>query len=191
MTKIFISYRRADSQHITGRIYDYLSRQYGKKNVFRDIYRPVYGKDFREKLSNAINDCDIFLVIINDKWANITNEKGRRLDQEDDPVRMELELAFERSKLGKCLIIPVLIDNTIMPNPSNMPPSIAELFRIDAPHVRDNDFEADMQQLVISLNKNRGIRSTITEEFLRLSQNKPFRFAAGIAVFIFALLIAI
>ncbi|MEJ2759728.1 MAG: hypothetical protein P8046_14710 [Anaerolineales bacterium] len=35
--RIFISYRRADSQYATDRIYDRLSAHFGADNVFMDI----------------------------------------------------------------------------------------------------------------------------------------------------------
>ncbi len=37
MAKVFISYRRADSASISGRIYDRLVAKFGRKNVFKDV----------------------------------------------------------------------------------------------------------------------------------------------------------
>jgi hypothetical protein len=35
--RIFISYRRSDSEHVAGRMYDWLSREFGQENVFKDV----------------------------------------------------------------------------------------------------------------------------------------------------------
>src|SRR5437588_12085799 len=47
MPKIFISYRRDDSEHITGRIYDHLEPRFGHDNVFMDVDAMLLGVDFR------------------------------------------------------------------------------------------------------------------------------------------------
>jgi hypothetical protein len=39
MPRIFISYRREDSEHIAGRLYDRLHAHFGRDNVFMDIDR--------------------------------------------------------------------------------------------------------------------------------------------------------
>ena len=39
MSKIFICYRREDTQGTTGRIYDYLEREFGKGRVFKDVLK--------------------------------------------------------------------------------------------------------------------------------------------------------
>jgi len=47
MPKIAISYRRADSEAMTGRIFDRLIAHYGKEAIFRDIDDIPPGIDFR------------------------------------------------------------------------------------------------------------------------------------------------
>ena len=71
--KVFISYRRADSATITGRIYERLAIAFGEKNIFRDIDDIPPGKDFRAVLESATNDCDVMLVMIGPEWASIKN----------------------------------------------------------------------------------------------------------------------
>ncbi len=53
MPKIFISYRRVDTEHITGRIHDRLAPHFGRDNVFMDIDTIPFGVDFRQHLSSA------------------------------------------------------------------------------------------------------------------------------------------
>jgi hypothetical protein len=35
---VFISYRRKDSQDITDHIYEWLEREFGRDNIFKDVY---------------------------------------------------------------------------------------------------------------------------------------------------------
>lgn len=50
MPRIFISYRRSDSQGITGRIYDRLVEKFGERSVFQDVDDIPPGVDFRTYL---------------------------------------------------------------------------------------------------------------------------------------------
>jgi hypothetical protein len=47
MARIFISYRRSDSQATAGRIYDRLTREFGGHDVFMDVDHIPPGVDFR------------------------------------------------------------------------------------------------------------------------------------------------
>ena len=64
MAKIAISYRRADTEVMTGRIRDRLADRYGEDTVFMDIDNIPFGKDFRVHISEAIVQSDILLVIL-------------------------------------------------------------------------------------------------------------------------------
>lgn len=64
MARIFISYRRADSQTISGRIYDRLATAFGGENVFKDVDDIPAGSDFRGVLRQAASQCDVMLVIL-------------------------------------------------------------------------------------------------------------------------------
>ncbi|MEA2989235.1 MAG: hypothetical protein QOG83_1946, partial [Alphaproteobacteria bacterium] len=56
MPKITVSYRREDSEAITGRIFDRLVTHYGKSSVFRDIDNIPPGADFRKHIADALNE---------------------------------------------------------------------------------------------------------------------------------------
>jgi uncharacterized protein YecT (DUF1311 family) len=53
MARIAISYRRSDSQDITGRIFDRLVMHYSKSTVFRDIDSIRPGIDFRTQIADT------------------------------------------------------------------------------------------------------------------------------------------
>jgi len=43
MSKIFISYRRADSAYVTDNVYSYMRGQFGEGNVFLDVGNVAFG----------------------------------------------------------------------------------------------------------------------------------------------------
>jgi hypothetical protein len=75
---IFISYRRQDSQHITGRIYDKLSTQFGKSAVFKDVDSMPLGVDFRDHIRDQVSRCAVLVAVIGKNW-NETTRMVRRL----------------------------------------------------------------------------------------------------------------
>ena len=98
--KLFISYRRQDSGTFTGRIYDQLKNSFGEGNVFRDVYNIPAGSDFRTVLNKGVDQCEVFLAIIGPQWVGITNSQGGRcLDDPNDFVRIEVELALNNPKI--------------------------------------------------------------------------------------------
>jgi hypothetical protein len=150
MTRLFISYRRADSQTITGRIYDRLLQAFGgPQAVFKDVDSIPIGVDFKAYLDQQIARSDAVLVIIGPKWLTIADESGRRrLDSPDDFVRLEIEFALRRGML----VVPVLVGNAPMPAESSLPKSLRALAYRNAAVVRDDpDFHHDMDRLIGSL----------------------------------------
>jgi hypothetical protein len=57
--KIAISYRRADTDVMVGRIRDRLALRYGEDAVFMDIDDIPYGKDFRAHIHGAVVQSNI------------------------------------------------------------------------------------------------------------------------------------
>ena len=107
MTRIFINYRRQDSEGHVGRLYDHLTRHFAPDNIFMDVSSIEPGEDFVEVLEEAVAGCDVFLAVIGPQWATITDADGnRRLEQSDDFVRLEIASALRQDKL----VIPVLVN---------------------------------------------------------------------------------
>jgi len=150
---IFISYRRDDSPDVTGRIYDVLVRHYGKSAVFKDVDSIPFGVDFREHLSSMVQQCNVVLVIIGDRWLSIADAAGhRRLEEQADFVRIEVEAALQRS----IRIVPLLVKGAAMPTEADLPPSIKELAYRNGVSIRyDPDFHHDMVRLMRSLDQQK------------------------------------
>lgn len=145
MVKIFISYRRDDSQYVTDSIHDYLVRDFGEENVFLDVGNIPFGVDFRHYLAEQIAVHDVVLVIIGPDWGRIMQE---RAGQDNDFVRIEIESALKQDKL----VIPVLVKEAQMPSFENLPASIADLqWRHSATIRRKPDLESDCKRLVAGI----------------------------------------
>lgn len=147
MPRVFISYRRADSITITGRIYDHLVRAFGDDHVFKDVDDIPVGVDFRRVLQNEVGGCDVLLVIIGPQWLRLTDEQGRRrLDDPHDFVRIEVAAGLTRQNV---LVVPVLVSGATMPAPADLPPDLVNLAYRNAAIVRDDpDFSRDMRRLI-------------------------------------------
>jgi hypothetical protein len=65
---VFISYRRADSLAVAGRLYDRLRGHFGAASVFRDLDGIAPGEDFRESLQRALGQTDAMLALIGPAW---------------------------------------------------------------------------------------------------------------------------
>lgn len=158
MIRIFISYRRADSQAITDRIHDRLADAFGDKNVFQDVFDIKYGLDFRKVLQEQVSACDVLLVIIGTTWASIKEfdeETGKETDKPrlfnpDDFVRIEVETGLAHQE--STLLIPVLVNGASMPSPKKLPDSIQALTFLNAVTVRNNPyFDEDIARVVARL----------------------------------------
>ncbi len=149
--KIFISYRRADNAHVTGRIYDKFAVVYGPGNVFKDVDSIPIGSDFKQEINKSLSQCDFLIVVIGAKWLNITDVTGRRrLDNPSDLVRIEIESALKQ----EMRIIPLLVDDTTMPAPDELPEPLQNLaFRNGAAIRPDPDFHRDMDRVIRAMNR--------------------------------------
>jgi hypothetical protein len=65
MRKILISYRRDDSEDVTGRIYD-------RASVFMDVDSIPLGVDFRTYLDAQVAKCHVFLAVIGRPYISWT-----------------------------------------------------------------------------------------------------------------------
>ena len=149
--KVFISYRRNDTRYPADRIYKAFVNVLPKGEVFMDIYSLPLGIDFSDQVRRALEQCDIFLALIGPGWLDAESEDGggRRLENEDDSVRVEVREALERA--GSILVVPVLIDGARMPRESELPADIAELVLKQAVFVEFRNIDTDIARLIASL----------------------------------------
>jgi hypothetical protein len=149
--RIFISYRRADSADVVGRIYDYLVDAFGQDVIFKDVDSIPFGVDFKEYLDRKTRECRVALVVIGDRWLDATDESGRRrLDDPADFVRAEVESALQNG----IPVIPLLVRGAKMPTEATLPPGLRKLVYQNGIPIRpDPDFHHDMERLISGLKK--------------------------------------
>jgi len=179
MTSVFISYRRVDSEDVTGRIYEHLTKEIDADGVFKDVDDIPYGARFRQKIREAIDAADIMLVIIGSDWLSVTNDDGgRRIDSASDCVRFEIETALS----ADIRVIPVLVKNAKMPQAEELPESIRALADCNAAQVRqDPDFGIDMDRLLSSIT-GRPVRYTKQSTFFQKRNVIPGALVAIVAI---------
>jgi hypothetical protein len=144
MAKIFISYRRGDSQAMTGRIFDRLMAHYGKEVLQHDEALSA-GVDFRTQIEDQLNQADVLLAIVGPRWLGAS-----RSGEADDLgfVGSEIEAALRKRKP----VIPIVIGNTEMPSADQLPLRLKDFafrnaLRIDT----GRDFDSHMERLIRSI----------------------------------------
>jgi TM2 domain-containing membrane protein YozV len=151
MRVIFISYRRSDSDDVTGRIYDALTSKFSEVEMFMDFDKIPLGVSFPQYLKSKLKRAEVTLVIIGPAWVDAADKQGRRrLDDPNDWVRIEIETAL-RSKMP---VIPILVSRANLPKESELPESLRALVSRQATEVRPGrDFKSDMENLFTRLNE--------------------------------------
>jgi predicted ATPase len=147
LAKVLISYRRSDSAGIVGRVYDRLAARYGAEGVFLDVDKIPFGVDFREHVRERLAGADVVLAIVGAHWLGAANGHVR-IDDDDDPVRMEIEAAFAAG----IPLYPVLIDGARMPSERELPSTLSRFAYVNAvPLDAGRDFDYDMNRLIATL----------------------------------------
>ena len=83
------------------------------------------------------------------RWLTVSGrDGGRRIDDPEDMVRIEIETALARG----LKVIPLLVQGAAMPTEAQLPSTLRKLAYLTALQVRpDPDFEHDMQLLIAAL----------------------------------------
>ncbi|HKP90664.1 MAG TPA: TIR domain-containing protein [Thermoleophilaceae bacterium] len=148
--RIFLNYRRDDAADAALHLYERLAAHFGEDHVFMDIDTIDPGVDFEVVLNEAVEACDVLLAVIGRQWLTLTDAKGRRrIDNEDDFVRMELQLALERD----VRVLPVLVQGIEMPGREDLPDGLKRLARRNAVELSHSRFNYDLGRLIAALEK--------------------------------------
>jgi hypothetical protein len=157
MKRIFISYRRAESVDIAGRIYDRLMGYFGPNRVFIDVDALLAGVDYSSQIARMLDQCDVVLVIIGEQWLTIADESGRRrLDDPDDLLRREVMTALPKKDMA---VVPVLVHDALLPQETELPAELADLAARPPIEVRSGiRFNADVSNLIGQLETTYGVQ---------------------------------
>lgn len=148
--RVFLSYRRTDSEDITGRIYDRLVHALGRGHVFLDVDSLEPGRNLVTSILAELAVSDHVVVIMGPGWLDAKDPDGRRrIDQPNDYVRLELEsaLAMEKS------VVPVLVHDASMPRADDLPIPLRAFATLNAGSVRHGRFPDDMDVLLHTVSR--------------------------------------
>jgi len=162
---IFTSYRRSDSGKWVELLHEHLAIHFGESIVQRDLDDIPPAVDFRREIRRLLAASDAVLVIIGPFWL-----RSDRLRQPKDVLRKEIELALASRKA----VIPVLVGNARMPDPDQLPASIAKITRKEGAFLRDDLWTIDVQTLMEGLRQV--VRARRKPEPLRNLHQKLYRY---------------
>jgi hypothetical protein len=144
---VFISYRRDDAAGYAGRLEEALEKRLGRGSVFRDVLDIAPGADFVEAIRQRLAGAQTVLVLIGPRWAGGDSPSARRIDDEQDFVRLEVQEALASG----ARLIPVLLPGARMPTEAELPQPLRALARRNAMGLGDTHWQADVDRLVASI----------------------------------------
>ena len=143
--EIFISYRRDDAAGEVGPLAYALRTRFGDDSVFLDTSDIPVGGEWPAVLRE---DCQLGRGCRLRDRAGVDPDAGRvgqnvGIDDSDDWVRNELELALDSS----ALVVPVLVRHAPMPPRHALPKEIASLADRQAVAIRDDSWSNDVERV--------------------------------------------
>jgi hypothetical protein len=103
------------------------------------------GWDFAEVITEAVDSSAVLVALIGRQWATLADEQGqRRLDDPDDLVRFEVQMALEQG----VRVIPVLVDGARPLRQQQLPPELSKLARLNALEVSYGRYDYDAGRLL-------------------------------------------
>jgi hypothetical protein len=145
---IFISYRRSDSAGESGRLSDDLIARFGSDHIFMDVDAIQPGIDFRKAIRENVGRCRLLLAVMGPDWLEARGKDGtRRLDNENDYVRLEIATALMR----EIPVVPVLVRGARMPKSDQLPDDLRELAYRNSVELTHARWKSDVQVLGQSL----------------------------------------
>ena len=154
-SRIFISYRRDDSEQAASRLADDLRRHFAYEQIFQDFSSIDPGADFVEAVQRGLDTCAAVIVVIGPNWLSVVDRDGRRrIDVPDDWVRHEVGESLRRPGVR---VFPVLVGGADMPVVSELPIELQLLTRRQAFPLTVRHWPKDVAELVEHLRRVPGL----------------------------------
>lgn len=141
---VFISYRREDAAGYAGRLEEALEQKLGHGAVFRDVLDIAPGDDFAQAIRQRLAAVRTVLVLIGPRWLGADAGGARRIDDERDFVRLEVQLALQSG----AQVVPVLLPGATMPGEGELPEAVKALARRNALTLGEAHWAADVRRLL-------------------------------------------
>jgi hypothetical protein len=151
MNRIFISYRSADGAKDASRLADDLGRVFGADHVFLDRQDLRGGSSWRHEIARAIGHRPIVLLVVTPGFAGARHADGRlRIDDADDPVRMEIQSAIDAG----AVLMPLRVDGTPIPPADSLPEPLRIITERHALPLRTDDWgRLDLPRIVADIER--------------------------------------
>lgn len=126
MKRIYVSYRREDTNESYDRIIVRLREYFGSEATLRSdsAYTAdgatVSASEYRTYVAGAMKRCAALLLLIGPRWLESGQPGGWSLSDLDDPVRIEIEAALRAG----VPIVPALVQQGRMPRADELPASL-------------------------------------------------------------------
>lgn len=148
MTKIFISYRRKDSEYAAGRIKDRLESRFGAGTVFFDVSDIKGGAEFEKEIVAFIEQASALLVIVGMDWHQSFRwssgvDASPMPESQVDYVHYEIRKGFESGTP----IIPVLLKGVDKIAGSAIPEDLRRLEGLHALKLNNESFDTDFERI--------------------------------------------
>ena len=148
MNRIFISYRSSDGKKDADRLCADLSRLYGADQVFFDKQDLRGGTSWRSAIMAALGSKPVVLLLFTPDLLGMQHpEGGRRIDNEDDPIRGEVLSAREHG----AVIVPLFTEGMTVPTSAELPEPLRFLKEAHALKLRTEDWATDLDKLMADL----------------------------------------
>jgi hypothetical protein len=144
--RIFISYRRDDSERVVKDIYQGLKQlEVPAYSIFFDRQSISPGDRWKERLQASLEEADQVLAVIGPIYTSITQtgQDRPRLFDPEDYVRMEIAEALAQGKT----IVPVLVGGATLPQSEQLPPDMHALLDHQAIELHADSFRKDLKTL--------------------------------------------
>ena len=142
--RIFISYRRDDTESSAHRLSVSLAAHFGPGCVLVDYPELLPGADFVQVIRDTFASVDVLIALIGNRWATIADSTGtRRLDKPSDFVRVEISSALADG----IRVLPVLVGGTEPPKPTELPDDLRTLAEHEPVEINDSNWEAQLARI--------------------------------------------
>ena len=144
--RVFLSYRRDDSEAYAGRLHQAFVQSFGANDVFMDIFSIEPGEPFAWAIQQAATRAVVMVALIGPQWLTIENSPGggRRLNSSSDFVRRELVAALDRGTI----VIPLLVRGADFLDAAALPEELRMLAQFQALDLTARHWSDDVRLLV-------------------------------------------
>lgn len=148
--RIFINYRRDDSEAYAGRLHQTLSTVFGADDVFMDQFSIFPGEDFAWTIQQAVSHAAVVVCVIGPRWLEVKGDPpSRRIDEYGDLLRLEMTAALDRGTP----VIPLIVPRGAIPEARDLPAQLRDLVDLQMLEISARHWDADVERLVVEIRR--------------------------------------